>query len=211
MKISKFLIALVFGAALVSCSHYGENHHEVPQSAKNAFMKGYPGATNAKWEKDGDMYKVEFTYNYADYEVTYDKGGYIVEIEYGIDTKYLPEGVLAKVEAKHPGKKIEAKHVEYRRFAFFEVEISEDTHHVKGDEHTEEGHEIEMFFSVSGKEFDGEKKVACIEKCKGSLCTPQEASHTDETKNELAHGNEHGDNHNEDNNGDDHGDDHTGH
>lgn len=170
MKISKLLFALFIGAALVSCKKYGENHHEVSQSAKNAFMVGYPGAENAKWEKDGEFYEVEFNYNYTEYEVKYDKKGYIVEIEYEIDPKYLPEGVLAKVEAKYPGKKVEASYVEYRRFGYYEVEISEDAHHAEGDEHTEEGHEIEMTFKVNGEEFDADKKVACIEKCHAGLC-----------------------------------------
>ncbi len=172
MKISKLLFALLIGAALVSCKKYGENHHEVPQSAKNAFLAGYPGATDAKWEKDGDMYEVEFNYNYTEYEVTYDKGGYIVEVEYGVDNKFLPAGVLEKIEAKYPGKKIEAKYVEYRRFPFYEVEISDDAHHGEGEEHADEKHEIEMFFTASGEEFDGEKKVACIEKCHAGVCKP---------------------------------------
>ncbi|MCB0478006.1 MAG: PepSY-like domain-containing protein [Crocinitomicaceae bacterium] len=173
MKISKLLFALMIGASLVSCKKYGENHHEISQSAKNAFLAGYPGAENAVWEKDGDFYEVKFNYNYTEYEVKYDKKGYVVEIEYGIGTEYLPEGVLAKVEAKYPGKKIEASYIEYRRFGFYEVEVSEDGHHEEGEHAEGEEHEIEMFFKKSGEEFDAEKKVECIEKCHAGVCTPK--------------------------------------
>jgi hypothetical protein len=173
MKISKLLFALVLGLTMVSCSnHRGENHEKVTQSAKNAFDRGYPGATDAKWsvEENGN-FEVEFKYNYTNYEVTYDPKGTIIEVEYVVDSKYLPEGVFASIEAKYPGKKIEAKHVEYRRFAFFEVEIIEDNGH-HGEEGGDDHHadEVEMSFTISGQEFNAETAIACLDKCAAGTC-----------------------------------------
>lgn len=170
MKISKLLFALVLGAVLVSCGKHAEGVDKIPQSPRDAFDRGYPGATDVKWSADehGEEFEVEFMYNYAEYEVTFDRKGNAVEIEYEIDTKFLPEGVLAAVEAKHPNKKIEASYVEHRRHGFYEVEVKEEHAHAEGEDHDD--HEIEMYFTLSGQEFDAKKMIDCVDKCAKGTC-----------------------------------------
>ncbi len=136
MKAKYFLIALL----LVSFTAFAQQVN-VPKSAKDAFSKLYPKATEVKWDKENQGYEASFKLNGQDMSVILDKDGKVMETETAIETSQLPKGVGKYVTDNYKGFKITsaAKIVNSKGEVTFEAEISKDK--VKKD----------LFFDANGK------------------------------------------------------------
>lgn len=108
MKKYTFFIAV----ALLSVASTGFSQEipqkQVPSLVINNFKKSYPKAKHIEWEKDGDLFKVDFdeTAN-KDLEVWYDETGNPVKYEEEIPKGQLPEKVLSKINSDFKDYEIE--------------------------------------------------------------------------------------------------------
>jgi hypothetical protein len=123
MKPKNFLIALL----LFSFSAFAQQVN-VPKSAKDAFVKLYPKATEVKWDKENQGYEASFKLNGKDMSVIFDKEGKVLETETAIEISQLPKGVEKYVMENYKGFKITgaAKIVNSKGEVTFEAEVSKD-------------------------------------------------------------------------------------
>lgn len=103
----KKLILFGFTVALatVGCAQK-TSEKEIPVSAKTAFEKNYPMAKEVKWEKEDEMFEVNFDFNGKDYSVLYDANGLCVETEIEMNQHQLPEKAQAYLKTNYAGKKV---------------------------------------------------------------------------------------------------------
>ncbi|AFH47877.1 Hypothetical protein IALB_0165 [Ignavibacterium album JCM 16511] len=136
MKTKNLLIALL----LFSFTAFAQQVN-VPKSAKDAFSKLYPKATEVKWDKENQGYEASFKLNGKDMSVIFDKDGKVMETETAIEISQLPKGVEKYVMDNFKGYKITgaAKIVKANGEELFEAEIT------KGKE------KKDLFFDKNGK------------------------------------------------------------
>jgi hypothetical protein len=136
MKAKNLLIALL----LVSFTAFAQQV-SVPKSAKDAFSKLYPKATEVKWDKENQGYEASFKLNGKDMSVIFDKEGKVMETETAIEISQLPKGVEKYVMDNYEGFKITgaAKIVKANGEELFEAEVT------KGKE------KKDLFFDKNGK------------------------------------------------------------
>ncbi len=157
MKPINILTAIVFTIFAISCGEKtAEKKDEkklpdstvakpapdpnMPEAAATRFKADYPDVTDAKWEKEGDRYEVEWVVNDMEMEVIYDKEGNVLAKEWEIPMDSLPKTVMKYLKTNHPDRKFdEAEMVEKEGARFYELEFEAD------------GKETELLFSADGK------------------------------------------------------------
>ena len=153
MKSSFFLISF---ALFISCSNiandllrnkevdtYANNEKEsgdIPDVVLKNFQAKYANANSVKWEKEEDIFEVEFILDGQEYEAEFDKTGKWLETEKEIKISDLPEAIQKVLNTKYSGYEIEE--TEYTETAddgiIYEVVIE------KGDK------KIEIYFYPDG-------------------------------------------------------------
>lgn len=120
MKAKNLLIALL----LFSFTAFAQQVN-VPKSAKDAFSKLYPKATEVKWDKENQGYEASFKLNGKDMSVIFDKDGKVMETETAIEISQLPKGVEKCVMDNYKGFKISgaAKIVNSKGEVTYEAEV----------------------------------------------------------------------------------------
>jgi hypothetical protein len=135
----KTVIYLVIALLLISCSKEGSKTTDQPEAVQNAFKSQYSNAKKVNWENDGELYIVEFETDKMEKEVTYDKSGKIMEVEWEIAVSDLPSTIQEYIENNYPEYEIEeAEKMEKDSKIYFEVEI-------EGDDE-----ELELIFDSNG-------------------------------------------------------------
>ncbi len=113
---------------------------DIPDAVLKNFKAKYPNANSVKWEKDEDIFVIEFILDGQEYEAEFDKTGKWLETEEEIKIGDLPEAIQKVLNTKYSGYEIgEAEYVETADYGIiYEVVIE------KGDK------EIEIYFYPDG-------------------------------------------------------------
>jgi hypothetical protein len=152
----KSSVVLILFALLISCSNTAKalieknevdadakiekESGEIPDVVLKNFMAKYPNANADKWEKEGDIFNVEFILDGQEYEAEFDNTGRWLETEMEIKIGDLPETIQTVLETKYSGYEIgEAEYVETADYG-----ITYDVVVEKGDK------EIEIYFFSDG-------------------------------------------------------------
>lgn len=97
---------------------------EVPSVVLNAFMTGYPQATDVEWERRGDVYNVEFEIGKTDHEAWYDAAGKLLKQQADVRLDALPTPVLAAVKKDFADYTLDdAEKVEENGQIFYLIEL----------------------------------------------------------------------------------------
>lgn len=98
---------------------------EVPEVIQTEFNKRFPEATEIKWEKEKELYEVEFKLNQVEQSALFDASGNIKEIEIEISVNTLPSSVQEYVQKNYAGRKIKeaAKITDSNGTISYEAEI----------------------------------------------------------------------------------------
>lgn len=99
------LFGFTVALATVGCAQK-TSEKEIPVSAKTTFEKNYPTAKEVKWEKEDELFEVNFDFNGKDYSVLYDANGLCVETEIEMNQHQLPEKAQTYLETNYAGKKV---------------------------------------------------------------------------------------------------------
>jgi hypothetical protein len=92
---------------------------DIPDAVSMNFQAKYPHASSAKWEKDGDIFDVEFILDGQEYEAEFDKTGKWLETEKEIKNSDIPEAIQKVLNTKYSGYKI--KEAEYADSADYRI------------------------------------------------------------------------------------------
>lgn len=106
----KQILALTAFIFLFVTSMYGQRTSavEVPSIIKNNFAAAYPQSTDVEWEREGDLYCVEFeTGRDVDYKIWYDGASTVVRQEVEITENELPAAVRNAIQQEFPKYKID--------------------------------------------------------------------------------------------------------
>jgi len=79
----------------------------VPVVVKEKFASMYPNVTGATWEKEKDMFEVEYMDDKMETSVLFDAEGNFVQKEEGIQTSSFPSGVMNYVARNLAKQRIE--------------------------------------------------------------------------------------------------------
>ena len=113
---------------------------DIPDVVLRNFQAKYANANSVKWEKEEDIFKVEFILDGQEYEAEFDNSGKWLETEKEINISDLPEAIQKVLNTKYSGYGIEE--TEYAETAdygiVYEVVIE------KGDK------EIELYLYPDG-------------------------------------------------------------
>lgn len=81
---------------------------EVPQAVIQAFEKNYPNARFVEWEREGQMYEVEFnTGMFSDHEVIFDAQGNEIRHKEEVGKNDLPEVVLKAIQGSYANYRVD--------------------------------------------------------------------------------------------------------
>lgn len=97
MKILKITLLALFVTTIMTAQKVVKT--EVPVSFTEGLLKAYPTATDIKWERNNDNYKVEFEVGDLERTIHFNKNGDTIRIESEMVKTALPE-VLAKAIQK---------------------------------------------------------------------------------------------------------------
>jgi hypothetical protein len=102
--------------------------NNIPAAVLESFEAKFPSALEAEWEKEGDIFEVEFVYNDEEIEAEFKSDGQWLLTEKEISISDLPESVTASISEEYPGFTIEeAEEIEhYKHGNAFEVEIENE-------------------------------------------------------------------------------------
>jgi hypothetical protein len=91
--------------------------------AKAGFESKFPGATNVKWEKEDNLFEVNFKQNGKETSALFEPNGSLTETETAITR--LPAGVLKYLQQHYAGKKVKeaAKIVKADGTVNYEAEV----------------------------------------------------------------------------------------
>lgn len=78
----------------------------VPDVVLTSFQKQYPEVPEAKWEKEGENFEVEFSNKGKEESVVYDASGKWIEKEVKMKIEDLPKAVVDYVGENYKGQKI---------------------------------------------------------------------------------------------------------
>ncbi|CAL1519710.1 PepSY-like domain-containing protein [Chitinophaga sp. MM2321] len=97
----KYLLLTAIFAGIATA---GFSQVKVPATARTAFEKAFPGATNVKWGKEGaTAYEANFVQHHKHMSAVYDHNGVLQETEETIAIAALPAGVTAYVKEHYKG------------------------------------------------------------------------------------------------------------
>lgn len=98
--ISLFMANSVFGQDIP--------HHQVPSVILNNFKSDFPKASDIEWEKEGDLYKVDFEIGWnTDHEIWYEASGDVVKHKEDISKSELPKAVSDRIHTDFDGYSID--------------------------------------------------------------------------------------------------------
>lgn len=96
----------------------------VPSVVLNAFMTGYPQATDVEWELRGGNYNVEFEIGKTDHEAWYDASGKLLKHTEDVPLNSLPAAVSATLNKEFAAYKVDdADKVEENGQTFYVIEL----------------------------------------------------------------------------------------
>ncbi|WP_126972446.1 hypothetical protein [Gynurincola endophyticus] len=79
--------------------------NESEKTVKEAFKSDYASATNAAWNKDGDLYLVSFDVDGVKAKATYTEGGEMVQLIQYIPEEHLPMYIRNVIKSSLGSKK----------------------------------------------------------------------------------------------------------
>lgn len=124
----QYLITVV--AATITLAGFSQEKKEsenvkVPPAAEAAFKKAFPAATNAKWEKEGANYEVNFLDGKKKMAAEYGTSGNWIETEEEIAITELPASVGTYVKQHEKGNIKEASKITKANGAInYEAEVN---------------------------------------------------------------------------------------
>lgn len=101
-------------------------HNNIPEAVQNTFYTRYPKATHVKWEREGNMYEVDFIMESEQYEAYIQTNGTWVRTEKRINlrTATLPQPIKDYLAANYAGWSIDdADLVTTPNDEYYEIEI----------------------------------------------------------------------------------------
>jgi hypothetical protein len=114
---------------------------DIPDAVLKNFKAKYPNANSVKWEKDEDIFVVEFILDGQEYEAEFDKTGKWLETEKEIKIGDLPEAIQKVLNTKFSAYEVgEAEYVETADYGIIYDVVIE-----KRDK------EIEIYFYPDGR------------------------------------------------------------
>lgn len=144
MKSLKVAALALLATAAVSAQDLKES--EVPAKLLANFNKEYSTATDVEWEKEKELYKVEFDMDRNEYELWYDASGKMTKMEKELKVTELPQAIKSKISSSYASYKID------------DIEIKEENGKTTYEVELEDGRkEIIVIFDESGsviKEFE---------------------------------------------------------
>jgi hypothetical protein len=103
---------LLSAAILLSAGVFAQDKNisssKVPPQAVKAFEKAFPGASKAKWEKEGADYEVNFVEKSKEMSAVFDAGGTWKETEEEIKVSELPANVKEYIKKNYNASPKEA-------------------------------------------------------------------------------------------------------
>jgi len=131
MKILKVTSVLALVFIMLSCSQErtAKEKGDIPEPVLKSFQADNPDAKDAKWEKDGELYVVEYDKDSFEKEVVYDVNGKVVEWEIEIPVESLPQAIIDYIDVNYPDFIIiDAEKIETKEGLFYgtDIESGED-------------------------------------------------------------------------------------
>lgn len=129
--LTSFLVLLINGSI-----SFGQDiqPNQVPSVVVNSFHKSFRNASDIEWERQGDLYKVEFEMGFLskDHDAWYDKGGKLIEHKEEISKGALPANVLATLKKDFNGYRVDdVKKIAKRQQVIYRVELESATEELK--------------------------------------------------------------------------------
>lgn len=101
---------------------------EVPSLVLNAFQSKYSNATDVEWEKQGDLYKVEFEIGNRDHDLWVDKNGNIKKHKEEVTKTELPEAVVKKLKTDFRDYRVDdVDRIETNGKVYFQIDLDSFT------------------------------------------------------------------------------------
>ena len=105
MKSLKIAALILFTTMTVNAQDV--KNEEIPKNLKSQFEKEYPNATEIEWEKENNLFNVEFDIDEKEQEIWYDDSGNIIKTEHELEEAELPEAIRSKIKSSYSAFKID--------------------------------------------------------------------------------------------------------
>ena len=105
MKSLKIAALILFTTMTVNAQDV--KNEEIPKNLKSQFEKEYPNATEIEWEKENNLFNVEFDIDEKEQEIWYDDSGNIIKTEHELEEADLPEAIRSKIKSSYSAFKID--------------------------------------------------------------------------------------------------------
>ncbi|MDO1449424.1 PepSY-like domain-containing protein [Rhodocytophaga aerolata] len=105
---------------------YGQDipESQVPSVVKNTFLTSFTATTDVEWEKEKDLYVVEFEINTVDHKAYIDANGKLLKVKADMPVDQLPQAVKAAIEKDYPGYTTdEAESIKQSGVTTYRVEV----------------------------------------------------------------------------------------
>lgn len=126
-KVIQVLALCLIGSGVVSAQEIPQT--QVPSVILNNFKKEFPKASDVDWEKQGDLYNVDFEIAWlVDYEAWFTELGELVKYTVEISGSDLPKAVRNAISKQYVGYRIDdAKKIIENGSETFKVELEKGT------------------------------------------------------------------------------------
>lgn len=117
-------LAMIALLGTVAVSAQDMNPNDVSSDLINVFEQAHPNATDVKWKKEGDDYKVEFETNSEEQEIWYAAGGKTNRTEKEIGESGLPAAISSAISSNYDAYKVDSiEMTEENGSTTYEVEL----------------------------------------------------------------------------------------
>lgn len=106
MRISSFF-AILAGTLLFSCDNDDYPYSQIPSVVRNSLWTDFPGATEVKFSRSGENFKVAFEVNGIDHEAIIATNGNVLSEKKEVSWKTLPVEVRESLEKEYGEEKID--------------------------------------------------------------------------------------------------------
>ena len=101
---------------------------EVPSLVLNTFQSKFPNATDIDWEREADLYKVEFEIGKRDHDLWIDKNGNITKHKEEVTKTDLPAAINQKLQSDFKEYRIDdVDKIETNGKVFFLVDLDSNS------------------------------------------------------------------------------------
>lgn len=139
MKAITFLAAILIGTTSLFAQDVPES--QVPSVILNTFKKEFPKASDVEWEREGELYNVDFEIGFfTDYEAWFEASGKLIKYSEEISESDLPNAVKEALKKEFDGYRID----DVEKF----TENNVETYLVEIEKGNDERH---ILFSKDGK------------------------------------------------------------